>query len=124
MTRVEFAAALAKALPAVDAQPLTHRPQYFYPPGPLVRLQVRPPSHALTTLGVLDPVGIVWYAQTGDYRSVLDSPRVGKALGLSDDDLLDLINACDLEAADLGEAALAWRGLVTGVLDAYLSPDP
>jgi len=118
MTQTEFATALAAAIPATEAEPVSHRP-YFWPQGRLIRLKVRPPF-ASTALPVLDPIGLIWYDRTGEFRTVLESPAAGKALGLKEDDLLAVLDASD--KTDLDPLAATWRALITGVLEAQFSP--
>lgn len=99
--RQRFRAALQKT----RAEVFEHSP-HLWPRGPLARLQVAPPSGS-SIPGQLDPVGLVWYAETGDYRGVLDGATIAGRLGLSERDASDVLNAADRDDGS------AWRAMLT-----------
>ncbi len=93
MTVGEFLIALPPALDQVGAELL--RTEGIYPHGPRLRFKVRPPSHWFAGPSVLDPIGVVWYARTGEWRGLLDGLRTAIALGLSPAEALVVIQAAD-----------------------------
>lgn len=83
MTRAAFLLAYRAALQRPDVKPFPPVWPEYYPKGPLIRLAVTPPP-GCPLPSRQDPLGLVWYLQTGDYRSPLDWRAVAGSLGLGE----------------------------------------
>lgn len=95
MTLPEFLTAYHTAVQDCHAAPPAAFP-HVWPAGPLLRLRVpeMAPGGSTGPL-LLDPVGLVWFARTGELRGVLSSLELGLRLGLEDGDVLDILEAAD-----------------------------
>lgn len=71
MTLSAFLEAYTAALVVCDARPFQHQ-RGIWPHGDLLRVHVVPPAGVLLP-PALDPIGLVWYAQTGEFRPVRES---------------------------------------------------
>lgn len=83
MTRAAFLRAYALALTLPEVRPFPPVWPEYYPLGPLIRLSVPPPP-GCPLPSRLEPLGLVWYARTGDYRSPLDWRVLAGRLGLGE----------------------------------------
>ncbi len=68
---------------------------HVWPQGGLIRVRV--PEMAPGRVGplLLDPIGLVWFARTGQLKGVLSSLELGWVLGLAEGDLEDVLQASD-----------------------------
>lgn len=119
MTRVDFCAELDQAIRTRDARLV--RAATCYPHGPLLRFTVARAPAWRTGPPVLDPLGLVWYARTGQWRGLLGWLTTGLLLGLPADEVLDCASGSDRSLDDLTDAAhegaRAWRHALLTVVD-------
>ncbi len=114
MTLGDFYAELPGALDRVGAELL--RSEGVYPHGPRLRFKVRPPAHWFAGPSVLDPIGVVWYARTGEWRGLLAGLRTATTLGLPPEDALTLLQAADeVLGPSTGPVGRAREGLIAVV---------
>lgn len=98
----------SRALETVSVAPLTMAG--VYPRGPLLRVAVRPPAGSLagwTHPGVLDPIGVIWLARTGEFATLHGS--VGRAKEIAGPEAYSLIMACDGPHVGMTAAEKYWR---------------
>lgn len=113
MTRHAFLRAYVSALPQLDAELLLHA-EGLYPTGDLIRVKVRVPQGVVLP-PLLAPAGLVWYARTGQFKSILEDQSLALALGLEVGDALDLCLAADKPLEKLTYEQRRWR---VGLLEA------
>lgn len=100
MTADQFFPLFETSLRLTGAEVLESFP-HVYPTGALLRLKVRPPW-SVDLPPMLDPIGLVYFAQSGRFCGVLQSARVGMdELKLPELVVLDLLRASDLRAPQL-----------------------
>jgi hypothetical protein len=112
MTIPDFLLAFRQALPATQAQILLHTP-HVYPRGELIRVQV--PQAPTELPPMADPLSLVYFHRTGEFKGVLESTKLGIALGLTLSDAIAVALASDTEEPrNAGVQALRLK-LITAV---------
>lgn len=115
--RRAFVERLLAALAKVGAEPFTEIP-HIWPTGHLLRVKVITPL-SVSLPPALDPVGVVWYAERGEFRSVLDTLALAQQL-VGESHALNLIAASDERRADTHEQH-AWRLALEAALTRYFA---
>lgn len=119
MTRADFLPRFLHALIDLNAEVLTTYP-HVYPTGPLIRVKVRP-GWDVGLPPLVDPIGALWLAEMGEFRSVLDSAYLAMVrLELPELAALACLQAADLPVTKLVDLeARHWRRGFEEVITAY-----
>ncbi len=118
MTRAAFLPRFAQALVTLHAEVLSTYP-HVYPTGPMIRVKVRP-RREVTLPPLVDPIGAVWLAEHGEFRSVLDSYWLAGRLGFPEIEAVALLQAADKPLDKLVDRSeRTWRTELEQVVEGY-----